>query len=364
MATALLIAGVVGAGAQAYSSYQQGKNAQSAIGQQGQIAQNQLNTRNALLKKYLGGLMSAYEEFGQRGEEIVAENKATIEDSYGRINKIISEIPGIEALFPDAEKFSKRDFDFRDAIKKQNLDFILGDTKDDLREAQSLNTALAALEPEIFQGKFNRILKSDILGLKAMTVGEPTGSFANLSAKNLFDFSRQGLSNALAINDFFAKEGTVDPISPLQIAFDLRRLEEGEADRYIGNERWRGESLVSANNALLGVEAQKLRGAETIANLGLNFGGQTQDAYANNMINLSTAGMAAQNATSQGYARAINSLIGAIGGYYSLGIQNQALQQQRSFNTNMINQALSSPIGSKYGGSGQIGYSLNDLMAA
>lgn len=354
MATALAIAGVVAAGAQAYSSYQQGKNARNAISSQEGIAREQLEARNALLAEYLGGLQEAYAAFGERGEEIVAENKGIIEDSYSRINNIIKAIPGIEQLFPRGEKLSRQDFDFRDAIKKENLRFILGDTEGDLRESQNLNTALAALNPEVFQGKFQSILQSDILGLKAMTVGEPTGSFANLSAQNLFDFSQKGLSNALAINDFFSREGTVDPISPLQISFDLRRLEEGVADRYAGNERWRSESLVSANNALIGIEQQKLRGAESIANLGLSFGGETQNAFANNMFNLSSASLAASNAQQQGYVNALNSAIGAIGGAYSLSLNQSAVSAQNQYNQAMIDRLIYSPVGTKYG---QIGLS-------
>lgn len=331
------IATVASAGYGIYQTSQNAKNTQSAISDQSAIAQSQFDQNAALQEEYLAYLEGALGEYGAASESIVNQTYQNVSNIISNIN-----IPSVEDLMANAESLSLQDFQFRDDIQKQNLAYIAGDTEPQLREAQSLSASLAALDPAAFQGKMGDIFKSSIYGLKATTVGEPTGSFANLSAANLYNFSQQGLSNYLAISDFFSREGTVDPISPLQTAFDLQSIESNEAfglaQLGIGNEQWAGTSL-------LNVESTKLNAAAGIGSTMLSAGSSNVNALANNLIGSSNAGIAA-NATEQaGYTQAASQLISGLTSYGAVTSMEKSNQVYTDYMNAQINKLNSS---SKY----------------
>lgn len=313
MAVIAGVATVAGAGYTAYSTSQQAKNSQEQIGIQQGLSQDQFDQNAELQAQYLDYLKNALDQYGENSTSIIGT-------TYQNVSDIIANIPGVSELMGEAQSLSLQDFQFRDTIQKQNLAFIEGGTDPQIREAQSLNASLAALDPSAFQGKMGDILKSNLYGLKAVTTGEPTGSFANLSAQNLYNFSQQGLSQYLAISDFFSREGTVDPISPLQTAFDLQNVEMNLGQLKIGNEQWRGTSL-------LNVEGTKLGASNNIAQTGLQYGTANINTLGNNLIGASNATIAAGAAENAGYTQAISQLISGISGYgatRSMGASQQA----------------------------------------
>ena len=336
MAAIAGIATVASAGYGIYSSSKNSKAASEQISNQQGISQNLYDQNAALQEEWLSYLEDALKGYGDNAGSIV-------ETAYDNVNKIIAgiDIPTVGDLMGEAKSLSLEDFQFRDEIQKQNLNFIMGNTGNDIREAQSLNASLAALDPSAFQGKMGDILKSNLYGLKAVTVGEPSGSFANLSAANLSAMSQQGLSNYLQISDFFSREGTVDPISPLQTAFDLQQIASNEefkiAELGINNEQWKG-------NNLLNVEATKAGMSGNIATIALQSGTANNNQLANNLIGTSNATIANNSATSAAITQSLSQLISGLTGYGSTQVQQKALQAQTDYYGAMTGKL----IGTKY----------------
>lgn len=323
------VAAVAGAGASIYSANKGAKAAKSAAAQQNKYAQQNFDLQSEYLKFQEG----AAAEFAAKSEELIGESKGITEDAYSRITGIINAIPSIETLYPRGEGLSRKDFDFRTAIKRENLAFILGKTDDELRNAQQSRSELANLEEGAFVGKFNKIIRSNLLGLKATTIGEPTGTFANLSAKNLYDFSSKALSEFLAINDFYAKEGTVDPISPYAISQDLYTNEFNLAGQKIGNERWRAESLININGQAMGVAGQNYTNASQINQMGMQIGQQ----YYNALGQSAGISAGADAARAQGISQGIGILAQGAAGIAGYSQQQQALNMQKQYQTALIN---------------------------
>jgi hypothetical protein len=303
------------------------------------IAQSQFEQSMALQEEYMAFLMGALEEYGQNAPGIAS-------NTYDKIGSVINNIniPGVSDFMSEAKTLSLDDFNFRDKIQKQNFDFITGGTQPELRDSQNLNASLAALDPSAFEGKMGEVLRSDLYGLKAITVGEPTGTFANLSAQNLRNFSNEGLSNYLAISDFFSREGTVDPISPLQTSFDLQQIKSKEifdiAGLKIGNEQALG-------NNLLNIEATRAGMAGNVAQIGMQYGTNainnlsaglmgSQNAYSNNLFGVSNAQIANTAATQAGYTQAATQLVSATSGYTANARADKALQQQSDYYKMML----------------------------
>lgn len=327
--TALAIGTVASAGASVVGGIQAKKAGQKAADAQSAAA----DKNYALQKEYLNYLMGASGEYDERVGELMGESKATVEDAYNRIIGIISNIPSIETLYPRGEALSRKDFDFRTGIQRENLNFILGGTSDEAREIQQFNADLANLDEDAFTARFSKILDTSISGLKASTLGDPTGTFANLSAKNLYDFSQRGLSNYLAMNDFFSKEGTVDPISPYAVTQDLFSNAYNIAGLNINNEQWRASNLVSINNAGMGAAANSMNNAANIAQLGMNMGSQ----YFGAIADAQGARAAASTLGTQGVLQGIGVLTQGLSGVAALQMQQQALTQQQAFQNNLLN---------------------------
>ena len=330
MAAIAGIATVASAGYGIYSANKNSSAAQQQIGQQTQISQDQYDANLALQEEWISYLKDALKSYGENSTGIV-------EDAYSRVSNIISNIPSVSDLMGEAESLSLKDFEFRDKIQKDNLNFITGNTLGDLRSAQSLNASLAAMDPNAFQGKMGDVLKSNLYGLKALTVGEPSGSFANLSAQNLYSMSQQGLSNYLQISDFFSREGTVDPISPLQTAFDLQSSEFRVAELGINNEQWRG-------NNLLNVEATKAGMSGNIATIGLQYGTSNNNTLADNLIGTSNATIANNSATTAAITQSLGTMISGLTGMGATSTSQKALTAQQDYYNNLSARM----IGTKY----------------
>ena len=304
MATALAIGTLVGSAIQGIGAYSSKKNTEDALNSQYGL----LESQRAAQEGYLGSIGEALAGFSEEGSAIA-------EETFALINDIISKIPSVKSLFTDAVDLSRQDFDYRTGIQRENLGFILGDTQNQLRDIQSLNASVAQLNPEGLNNRIQDVIRSSMYGLKSITLGEPSGSFANLSAKNIYDFSNQALSNYLAINDFFAREGTVDPISPLETAFELRQAEENIAGLYIDNAKMRSDALLGINQSVLG-------GSLDMAKLGIGI----EQQYGSDLINLSNAGIINDSNAQAGYSSAIGTLISGLGSYYGLSMKEKELK--------------------------------------
>lgn len=326
--TALVIGSVASAGASLYAGSKSAKASKSAAAAQAKNAKAGYD----LNLEYLNFLKGEAAAFAENSAELLEDSKRVAEEGYTRIGSVIDAIPTIEELYPRGEALSRKDFDFRTGIVRENLDFILGGTSDDLREIQEFSSSLANLEPEAFTNKFSKIIDASLLNLKAETIGEPTGTFANLSAQNLYNFSNQALSNYLAVNDFIAKEGTVDPISPISTTFDLFNVEASIADRRIGNEQFRTSNLIGINNAGLGVAAQQYQNAQGIAQLGMNIGSE----YYGQLTESAGASALASAQQANSVAQSIGMLTQGLTQAYGLGMQRTAYTDQRAYQQGIL----------------------------
>jgi hypothetical protein len=320
----------VGAGTSLYSSRQSSKASKSALAQQ----TNQANQAFAAQQNWMDYFKEAIAAFSEQAFALAGESKDEVRGSSARARNYINAIPEVTELIDQGQELSRKDFDFRTGIKRENLDFIVGDNMETLRDAQTSNTNIANLNSADFQGKFSDIVRSSMFGLKANTIGDPYGTFSNLSARNLYDFSQQGLSNALALNDFFSREGTVDPVSPLATAFDLRTVAEREASMQVQNEQWRANSIAQVNSGLMGALGGALGAQGNVAQMGIGL-------ESNNLANLSTlsnAGLVAQQSQMQGYVNAAGQITSGLMQAYGLSTQRAAVNNANQFNNAMIAQ--------------------------
>ena len=132
--------------------------------------------------------------------------------------------PPPETFFDTAADIERRGFDFQTGLKRENLDFILGDTEGDIRSAQNQFAQIAS-------GDFSSIqsaVTSRLLGVQANNRASPVGTRFNIAARDELAFRQTGLSQALGITDFFAREGTVDPPNPVATTFALAEFANRE----------------------------------------------------------------------------------------------------------------------------------------
>ncbi len=327
MSFAVTIA-AIGTGYSIYSGVQGAKASKAALAQQ----QGQVDGSYAIQRDQLDFFREAIAAFQEQAMALAGESKGEVKRAYGKSTEYIDQIPEVSDLMKPAQDLSRQDFDFRTGIKRENLAFILGDNEKSLRDAQTINTDLAAMDTANFQNKFGAIVRSSMFDLKANTVGDPFGTFANVSARNMYDFAQQGLSNSLAINDFFSREGTVDPVSPLQTAFDLRTVAEKEAAMRIDNERYRASTIADINSGLTGALGSALGASGQSAQMGIGL----EQGYLSDAINISNAGLVAQQNQNAAILQGIGQLGTAIGGYQQTRMQQQALNSQTALNNQLI----------------------------
>ena len=343
---------VVSAGVGLYGANQSKKASDRALAQQKAMAGDSL----AFQMAQLGQLQEAIAAFQEQAMALAEESKTEIRGARDTNIATINAIPEVRQLMGQAENLSRRDFDFRTEIQRENLDFIVGETGDELRDAQQLNASLAALDSSDLQGRMSDIVKSSMFGLRADTIGDAYGTFANLSAQNLYNFSQQGLSNTLALNDFFSREGTVDPVSPLQTAFELRTVAEREASMQIQNQQWSAGAIADVNASLTGSlgSAIGMQGSAVNSAIGASQYGLSQS------MDISNAGLVAQQQQNQAYMQALSQVAQGAFTYYGLNTQRQAMNQQQSY------QLANNYTGSNYNlaTTGQARYSLDYPSAA
>lgn len=321
-------AGILGAGASLFGASQSANAIQQSAAQAQAAAKQAYGQNQGILAGLTGDLGAAQ---GNIAQGLTAAS-GSISAAYNQAQGIIAGIPTVSQEYPQAQQLSQQDFDYRTGIQRQNLDFVLGNTQNSLRSAQTLNTSLANLDPSGFNAGTNKIINSSESNLKALTQGEPTGSFANLSAQNLQNFSQQGLSNELAISDFFSQQGTVEPVSPLQTAFGLQGVAQSIAGLGIQNAQWQGQGL--ANVDLAGVTAsQNIFGDQAqIAGMGIN----SNNLLASLLSSTAGASGLAQAQSAQAIGPAIGLASSGLIAGAGIGLQQQSLANQTSFQQSLL----------------------------
>lgn len=132
-----------------------------------------------------------------------------------------------ETFTDTANTLAQNSFDVMTNQKRSNLEFALGGADETLRKAQLDYSKLAAGDTSGFEQE----VKASAFGELADSAGFPVGAFENTSAKNLLNFRQMGVENTLGITDFFAKQGTVDPIDPIDNLWKLVNFEQSENTR-------------------------------------------------------------------------------------------------------------------------------------
>jgi len=169
----------------------------------------------------------AGEAFTNRQLGILSDLSSDQKDAISRFSNSFIRTGNATEFIKDAIDINRKGFNFQDEIKKQNLDFVLGESKDNLRTAQGDFTNLAAGN---FSG-FERELNASLSKAGAESFGSPVGTVFNIAARDRFNFRTAGLNEALKIGDFFSAQGTVDPPNPVASAFALADFEQRENAR-------------------------------------------------------------------------------------------------------------------------------------
>lgn len=165
------------------------------------------------------------------------DTKNTRRNSYRAINSVpiiaaLEDLPfkrskAVGEFIGQGNYLADQSYGLMTEQKREGLRFSLGGADALMRKAQGDFAALAAGDTS----SFSREVKASAFGAIAEAAGLPLGAFANTSAKNMMLLRESGVKNALGISDFFAKQGTVDPINPIDSIFNLAKFEAGQDER-------------------------------------------------------------------------------------------------------------------------------------
>lgn len=225
--------------------------------------------------------------FEDRSFGLIGESRGKVEGRLGDVQFIepFDPIPFTRSTPPDDPRFieggtklSRVSFDTQTGQKRENLQFTVGQSGDELRNAQLDFAQLASGDTS----EFLKELGASAFGGLADSFGAPAGTFSNVSARNLFAFRTEGIRNSLALSDFFAEQGTVDPVDPLPSIFALAEFEQEEDaekqqldqfNRTIDFETARHNSGLSLDvaNTQLGLESLLLPTGVGVLETGLDY---------------------------------------------------------------------------------------------
>lgn len=293
----------------------------------------------------------------QASQQIIKDTAAFQAQSFGLINQARSKgegylegvqyidkfdpVPFTRSLPPDDSRFVNAGINFSNLSygqqtlqKRANLDFALGETQGRMRDAQSDFSSLAAGDTSAF----TKEVQASAFGALADSAGTPTGAFANVSARNLFAFRTEGLRNSMAIADFFAEQGTVDPVDPLPSIFALAEFEQEEDkekqaldqfNRTIDFETARHNSSLSLDFAKtgIGLEGLLLGTGVDVLSTGLDYTSNARLIGAQ----AAGAGAAANGQTLNAIGQGLSQLGGAYSDYSSGKSNNNTTSAYASF---------------------------------
>lgn len=265
---------------------------------------------NSSAKKQQGMVEDQIKE----ARRIREENKGYTLKGFDDIIGLIEGYKSIPDFLDKGEEIGRNQMDYR-------MDYVLGDTQDDLREAQRINASLGAFDFTDVNSSISDILKSNLYDIASITRDMPTGSFANLSVQNIAGLAQQGLQNSMAIGEYVSQVSGVDQYTPYRIAQDLFTVERDRAGQKIQATNNKTNQLIGANND-----------------------------WFSNYSDLSNASMAIEAGRNAATISAVNSAAGAIGGW-ATGMDTQKLQgKQMDYYDSLINR-YSKPASASGGGS-------------
>lgn len=152
-----------------------------------------------------------------------------------------------------ANDIANNSFDVKTGQKRANLSFALGGADEALRKAQTDYAKLASGDMSGFQKE----VKASAFGALADAAGFPSGAFANTSANNMLKFRQIGVENTLGITDFFAKQGTVDPVDPVDNLWKLAQFSQSENARELDLSKFNRSLDFDRSKANQGTRLQK-----------------------------------------------------------------------------------------------------------
>lgn len=207
----------------------------SALGGAGGLAGSSAMTASAeALRQASSQILESSDDYVRTVRQEGRKLTKAAQRQMSRIKPIqqYSDLPFIAAEAADAQMakalgMTQEAFDAMSAQKRSNLDFSIGGAMGGLRQAQIDFAALAAGDTSAF----NDIVAASAYGELAQNAGMPMGAFANTSARNMLELRMAGVEGAMGITDFFAEQGTVDPLNPIDTAFDLALFDQAEATR-------------------------------------------------------------------------------------------------------------------------------------
>jgi hypothetical protein len=224
-------------------------------------------------------------------QRIREENKGISNKAFDDIIGLIDGTKSIGDYLTEGEKIGQAQLDYR-------MKYVLGDTEDDVRDAQRINANLASYDFADVNKSISDLIKSNLYNVASLTRDSPSGSFANLSVQNMAALSQQGLANTINTGDFIGRISGIDQYTPYRIAQDLFSVERDKSNQKIQAETNRSSQIIGTNNQ-----------------------------WFSNFSKLSSASQVVEATRNAAMISAVNSAAGAIGGYGS------AIDSQKQQNT-------------------------------
>lgn len=186
------------------------------------------------IAKNLGAQMGTFARIKQ-------ENDSTAKNAAAQETDLVNSLPELNQLLQkgaDISAFQRKDL----------LDFTMGASQGDLRQAQKTNAEIANFDFSSLNENISKVLRSGQFDIVAAAAGQPIGTIANLSAQNVFSFAQQGLQNTMAIGDYFAKVGQIDRVNPYNVATDLYNISAAKVGQKINIQDTLANRLITNNN--------------------------------------------------------------------------------------------------------------------
>jgi hypothetical protein len=241
----------------------------------------------------------------EEARRIREENKKISNTAFDDIYKLIDGVGSLSDYLDEGEKIGRAQSDYR-------MDYVLGDTQDDLRNSLGINTRLGNWDFSDVDSSIGKVLKSNFYDIASITRDMPTGSFANLSVANMANLAQQGLQNTISTGDYIGRISGIDQYTPYRMAQDLFTIERDEA----------GQRIQATNNRAsqqIGVNTQWFQNFSDISN-------------ASNVVE------ATRNAA---MVKGVSSIAGAVGGW-STGVDTERMQGRQQANADAITAKQSS----------------------
>lgn len=153
----------------------------------------------------------------------------------------------ISNSYGDISKYLDKGEDLASDLRDDRIDYLLGDSLDDVRGAQEKNAAMANFDFSSIIGDASKLLRAGTFDIASVSRDMPTGSFANLSVANMANLAQQGLSNTIGIGDFLSRMSGIDAYNQYTIAGDLFTAARDKAQTRIQAQTNRA-SMITANN--------------------------------------------------------------------------------------------------------------------